>query len=125
MENKAFVRIQSSKNIRVTMGLNCQDVTNPDAHIPDRLKINPLWAKAVVLIKQGVGLYPSEIAEWNTVKALAADGILTIGEFVDDADENVKQEKETLIKNIEEAEQKSTEEKKKRGKKSLSDLTEE
>ena len=99
---KAYVRIQSSRNIRVTMGLNCQDVTNPDAHIPDRLKINPLWPKLSVLIKQGAGWYPSEIASWNTVKALVDDGILTIGEFSDTAEDTVVAEKEELVKKIEE-----------------------
>ena len=88
---KAYVRIQSSRNIRVTMGLNCQDVTNPDAHIPDRLKINPLWPKLSVLIKQGAGWYPSEIASWSTVKALVDDGIfdslevMSIVSEIDDA----------------------------------------
>lgn len=104
---KAYVRIQSSKNIRVTMGLNCQDVTNPDAHIPDRLKVNPLWPKLSVLIKQGAGWYPSEIASWNTVKALVDDGILTIGEFSDTAADTVVAEKEELVKKIEEVAKKS------------------
>lgn len=102
----AFVRIQSTKTINVTMGLHNQDVTNPDAHIPDRLKVNPLWPKLTVLIREGVHWYPSEIAEWPTVKALANDKILTIGEFSDncdteDATTEANAEKDKINANIE------------------------
>lgn len=101
-ETKAFVRIQSNVTINVTMGLHNQDVTNADAHVPDRLKVNPLWPKLTVLIRQGVHWYPSEIAEWPTVKALVEDKVLTIGEFSDTCDEeNIEAEKETLNANIE------------------------
>lgn len=86
-ETKAFVRIQSNVTINVTMGLQNQDVTNADAHVPDRLKVNPLWPKLTVLIRQGVHWYPSEIAEWPTVKALVEDKVLTIGEFSDSCEE--------------------------------------
>lgn len=100
-ENGAYVRIQSTKTINVTMGLQNQDVTNPDAHVPDRLKVNPLWPKLTVLIKEGVHWYPSEIAEWNTVKALANDKILTIGEFANEVDdEELKKASEKLNANI-------------------------
>lgn len=87
-EQKPYVRIQSNITICVTCGLDNQDVTNKDAHIPDRLKVNPLWPKATVLIRAGVGIYPSEITEWATVKALAKDKVLTIGEFLDNAENN-------------------------------------
>lgn len=73
-----LVTIQSSRTIRVTSGLQYDDVTNPDAHIPDRLKVKPNWAKKMYIIKEGKYDYPAEIAEWNTVKALERDGILTI-----------------------------------------------
>ena len=82
---KEFVRIQSNQNISVTAGLQHEDVSNPDAHIPDRLKINPQWPKLTCLIKQGAGIYPAYIVDWPTVKALAHDKVLTIGEFVDNA----------------------------------------
>lgn len=87
-ETKPYVRIQSNVTISVTCGLDSQDVSNKDAHIPDRLKVNPLWPKATVLIRQGVGIYPSEIVEWNTVKALAKDKVITIGEFLDKPETN-------------------------------------
>lgn len=101
-----FVRIQSEKTINVTAGLQHQDVTNPDAHIPDRLKISPSWPKLTVLIKRGAHWYPAEIAEWNTVKALANDKILTIGETSDNCDDNeVVAKSEELKRNTEEVEQ--------------------
>lgn len=85
---KAYVRIQSQKTIQVTCGLQNTDVTNPDAHIPDRLKISPNWPRCSVLIQAGAHLYPSEVAEWPTVKALEKDKVLTIGEFTDEVDDD-------------------------------------
>ena len=82
-----FVQIQSSVTIRVTTGLQNKDVTNPDAHVPDRLKVNPEWPKHQVLIQAGAHRYPAEITEWPSVKALAADKILTIGS-IEEVDEN-------------------------------------
>ena len=84
---KNYVSIQSSMSIVVTAGLQHQDVTNKDAHVPDRLKIAPVWPKLKILIKKGTGVYPSFITEWNTVKALEANGVITIGKEVDAADE--------------------------------------
>lgn len=66
-----FVRIQSNETIHVTCGLQNKDVTNADAHVPDRLKVSATWPKATVLIQKGAHMYPSEIVEWATVKALA------------------------------------------------------
>lgn len=88
-QEKQFVRIQSSVTINVTAGLHNQDVTNKDAHVPDRLKVNPLWSKMTCLIREGVGIYPAMICEWPTVKALAKDAVLTIGEYLDSADDEV------------------------------------
>lgn len=82
-----FVQIQSDVTIRVTTGLQNKDVTNPDAHVPDRLKVNPEWPKHQVLIRKGAHRYPAEIADWASVKALAADKILTIGS-VEEVDES-------------------------------------
>ena len=97
---KPYVRIQSNVTIRVTPGLQNLDVTNPDAHVPDRLKVSPTWPKAMIMIKQGAGIYPSEIVEWPTVKALEKDNVLTIGDFLDTADETVAKTKEELQENI-------------------------
>lgn len=97
----ANVRIQSSKTITVTKGLQHVDVTNADAHVPDRLKVSPSWQKSSILIRQGVGLYPAEIKEWNTVKALAKDGILTIGDTINDQTEAVSESIKTeTVKSI-------------------------
>ena len=91
-----FVIIQSNETIRVTPGLQNLDVTNPDAHVPDRLKVSPLWPNAMVLISKGQFKYPAEIAEWPTVKALAKDKVLTIGAYTNEADETEKQVAEDL-----------------------------
>lgn len=103
-QQKQFVRIQSSVTINVTAGLHNQDVTNKDAHIPDRLKVNPLWPKMTCLIKAGVGIYPAMICDWPAVKALAKDNILTIGEYLDSADEETttkQKQLENTMKTIE------------------------
>ena len=101
-----FVRIQSSKNIQVTCGLQNLDVTNKDAHVPDRLKVNALWPKATLLIREGTGVYPSEIVDWPTVKALANDKIITIGQFLEKAEtteeEHVKTKLEEGLNEIKE-----------------------
>lgn len=86
---KKFVRIQSERTIMVTAGLQNMDVTNKDAHVADRLKISPMWPKTTCLIKKGAYWYPAEITLWNTVKNLAKDKILTIGEMSDTCDEDM------------------------------------
>lgn len=101
---KAYVKIQSSITITVTMGLNNKDVTNPDAHVADRLKVSALWPKCTVQILAGAHWYPAEIAEWNTVKALEKDKILTIGEYSDACvdEPEVQKTKEELLINMKE-----------------------
>lgn len=100
---KPYVRIQSNITIRVTAGLQNLDVTNPDAHVADRLKISPTWPKSIVLIEAGAHTYPSEIIEWPTVQALAKDKILTIGELLDKPDaedvERATKQKQTIDEN--------------------------
>lgn len=96
VEKKPYVTIQSNVTIQVTPGLQNKDVTNPDAHVADRLKVSPSWPRAMVLILKGQHRYPSEIAEWPTVKALQKDKVLSIGTFVDEPDEEVAAKKEDL-----------------------------
>ena len=104
----AYVRIQSSVTITVFPSLINQDVTNPDAHVPDRLKVNPMWPRLGVEIKQGMGWYPSEIAEWDAVKCLANDKLLTIGEFSDTCDdEKVAKVKAELTKEVQNVEKRT------------------
>lgn len=103
MKMSEFIRIQSKVTIAVTCGLQHQDVTNPDAHIPDRLKVSPEWPKATMLIRAGVHNYPAEIRDWPTVKALERDEIITIGEAttVSEEDEKKAEELEQAIETIE------------------------
>lgn len=84
---KKFIRIQSTKNIEVTEGLTCIDMTNLDARVADRLRVASAWVKSRILIRQGVGFYPAIIQEWNTVKTLVNDGTLTLGFETDECDE--------------------------------------
>ncbi len=105
--SKNYVIIQSKVNIKVVPGLQCEDVTNADAHVPDRLKVSALWPKMSILIKEGVGTYPSYITEWATVKALAKDKIITIGAYTDNADEAETKAKEALDLEIKEVEDKT------------------
>ena len=109
---KEFVTIHSKITINVTAGLQLEDVTNPDAHVADRLKVNPLWPKTKVLIKEGVGVYPAYIAEWNTVKLLQKDKYLTIGEYLDTAEAEVVATKEKLDLEMKDVEEKTGKKKK-------------
>lgn len=88
----AYVQISSTKTIQVTCGLQFEDVTNADAHVPDRLRVLPKWG--CILIKKGAFDYPIEILEWPTVKALIASKVFTIGaESADTTDEKAKEMK--------------------------------
>lgn len=84
---KKFIRITSTKPIRVTSGLGYIDNTNVDAHVADRLKLTSAWARTQVLIKEGTHYYPAIIKTWNTVKALVEDKTITLGEEVDETDD--------------------------------------
>lgn len=117
-----LIRIQSTKTITVTGGLNFKDVTNPDAHVPDRLKVSAEWPRCTVQIKQGVGTYPADIKDWPTVQALAKDEVLTLGEtFEPTTDEDIKKVQEFEIKQAEITKNET----KKRTRKNLKELTEE
>lgn len=98
-----LVQIQSNITVKVTAGLQCQDVTNPDAHVADRLKVAPLWPKHTILIRQGAHNYPAEIKEWPTVKALAKDKVLTIGQEFDS--ETLSEEEQANVDTANEAKQ--------------------
>lgn len=98
-----FVQIQSSVTIRVTTGLQNKDVTNPDAHVADRLKVNPEWPKHQVLIQAGAHRYPAEIVEWPSVKALATDKILTIGSIEEVDESNLDELEQKDLNTVSEA----------------------
>ena len=81
---KKFVRIQSEVDIVVSAGLQSINMSNKDAHVADRLNVKSAWVGTRILITKGTGFYPAEIATWDSVKALANDKLLTIGEEVDE-----------------------------------------
>ena len=87
-----FIRIQSTKNIEVTEGLQSIDMTNRDAHVPDRFRVASAWVQTRVLIREGAGYYPAIIKDWGSVKALQKDGVLTLGEETDECDDPVANE---------------------------------
>lgn len=101
---KKFVRITSNKTIRVTGGLYSENLTNKDSRLENRLNVKPAWTNLIVLIKAGTGLYPSEIKDWPTVKALEKDEVLTIGNETDEGGD--EKEKEVLVKEIKRAKEK-------------------
>lgn len=98
MKEKEYVYIQSTMTIVVTPGLQNENVTNPDAHVPDRLRINPLWPKMRIMIKEGRHIYPKMIKDWPVVKNLIKDNILTVGEEVDNVEDKALIEKTNDIK---------------------------
>lgn len=81
--NKPYVKISSDITINVTSGLQHNDITKKDSDIPNRLKVLPMWSSC--LIKQGIHIYPANVAEWPTVKALVKDNKLAIVGFTDEA----------------------------------------
>ena len=80
---KRFIRIQSSKNIMVTAGLQSIDMTNRDAHVADRFSVAQMWTGTRVLVKKDVAYYPAVISTWPVVKKLAELGTLSFGETTD------------------------------------------
>lgn len=89
---KKFVRIQSTKTISVTPGLLNINATDEDSKATEKLTIRQMWSGMTVQIKEGVGYYPSVVAQWNDTKALCAKGIFTVGESVDEVPENFAKE---------------------------------
>lgn len=89
---KKYVRLQSTKNITVTPGLLNIEMTNPNAHVPDRLRVASVWTQFCVKIHTGVGYYPAQIKEWGSVKSLVEDGVFTIGEETDDCQGDLEAE---------------------------------
>lgn len=85
---KNYVRIQSNATFMATGGLQSADFTKYDSDIKDRLKVQPLWPQATILIREGAHYYPAEIAEWPTLKNLVKDGVITIGELTDELPAN-------------------------------------
>lgn len=89
---KKFIKVSSSVNITVNAGLKSINMSNADAHVMDRLNVKPAWVGTNIDIKQGVGYYPSEIKNWNSVKVLVDRGVITIGEETDTCPDQEKVE---------------------------------
>lgn len=112
-----FIRIQSKIDINVTPGLQYDDHTNYDSDLPNRLKVSPSWPKAIVHIKVGVDIYPAEIREWETVKALEKSGVITVGDAIEEPTEEKTKEATSLrvaMEKIEDASKKAPSNKKKK-----------
>lgn len=98
---KRFVRIQSNKTIVVTPGLQSVNVTNKDAHVENRLKVNSMWQNASVKIMAGVGYYPACVKNWNAVKKLEELEVLSIGVETDTIeDEGLRTVAEAIEKKL-------------------------
>jgi hypothetical protein len=71
-----IVTINSNQDLYV---LGTSITSNP-ATENKPLNPNPLWTKTRILIQKGIHDYPAEIKDWDTIKALAKNFIITIGE---------------------------------------------
>ncbi len=89
-----FVRIQSTKAITVTGGLQAIDMTDERSLNPDKLNVKPSWTSFRVFLKNGTGYYPARVKDWPSVKLLSSKEILTVGETVDTLPENYKDKEE-------------------------------
>ncbi len=87
---KNYVQIHSSITINVTGGLEYLNLTNPKLiNVKDSLKISPQWPKSTITIKEGQHYYPSEVADYKTVKKLVSLGKLTISQFYEELPEDM------------------------------------
>lgn len=83
-----FVRIQSTRPIVVTGGLQAINMTDERSLNPDKLNVKPSWTSFRVQLKQGTGYYPARIKDWASVKVLSSQEILTVGNTTDTLPEN-------------------------------------
>lgn len=79
-----FIIIDSKIDITVTNGLSSADKTNYGSKVGNNLNVQPLWTRTAVHIKAGKHVYPSEIADWQTVKTLEENNVFTLGREIDD-----------------------------------------
>lgn len=98
---KKFVQIASSVNINVAPDLRCIDATNPTAPMADKLSVKSAWSRFIVPVKMGMAWYPAQLKNWDSVKALANDGIFTIGAESDTCPN--QEEVEALCKKLDNA----------------------
>lgn len=90
----------------------------------NQLNLNPTtWTDTQILIRKGIHTYPSEIAEWDSVKTLLKSGNITIS----DSDGNADEADIKAVKAVEKAEkleeaEKSETKRRQTKKKIMSDL---
>lgn len=100
---KEYVKISSQITINVTCGLQSKNLTHKDERLSDRLRVNPLWQKGTVLIRQGVDIYPAQVAEYQTVKDLVKAEKMTIMGYVDADDKSITDEKKEIKTQLDKA----------------------
>lgn len=98
VQTQKYLKIQSNLDVNVTGGLDALDMTDVNSNIGDKLKVQALWPKTVVLIKKGVSYYPAEIKEWKTVQSLEKHGTFTISGEVIGLPDNLSEEEIEFIK---------------------------
>lgn len=96
-----FVRIQSTKPIVVTGGLQSINMTAYESQNPEKLNVKASWPAFRVAIKAGAGYYPSVVKNWPTVQSLSEAQILTVGEETDIVPEDYRKEAEEVADRIE------------------------
>ena len=79
-----FIRVQSDVNIDVTPGLRYIDMTNEDAHVPDRFRVASAWIQSRISIRKGAHYYPAKIQNWGSVISLIDHGKITLGTECDE-----------------------------------------
>ena len=96
---KKFVQISSLVDIRVVRDYDYIDLNPKDtAEKNSGVKVNPLWVGSEVLIRKGVGVYPSEITKWSSVKKLAEIKKITIGADTDEGTAEAERQKAAIAK---------------------------
>ena len=96
-----YVRIQSTRPIVVTGGLQTIDMTNTESQNPDKLNVKPSWTAFRVQIKSGTGYYPARIKDWASVKVLSEKQVLTVGEVTDNVPEEFRAAAEEITNKVE------------------------
>lgn len=79
MATKKFVQITSTINLEVYASLEAIQVIRPGNQSGNLMNAKSGWAKIRVLITSGTSWYPSEILNWDAIKALAGKEIITVG----------------------------------------------
>jgi len=93
-----FIKIHSSKNIGVSPAIRYVDATRFDSMNPNRLNVQQYWSQSIVDLKEGSHYYPALIEKWDTVQALARDGIITLGEKTDNCGSEQAEAEKLLAK---------------------------